>query len=201
MGAFSTFKVMSVDNLGSDNFSFRTTRACFTLGLLFMLAGLGIVFQLIAAKYSHSLPAFCAVCFIVAVVFMICGITLMVYKRRVCVSEGDQKIEVVESCLTGSRKAVYHFSEITNIELVRDNKCIFSLHAKLWIVRAYVKHYNTIFTEKLFACMNLSEARKVAERLSYTTHANIVVGDQNTHNFYLNSGLRHSAKPQLRTLS
>ena len=180
MGTLDTFKVMKVDDFGENLVSFRTSRACPLLGILFLVAGAGIVLQLLVSNQSTSLFSLCAFCSVVAIVFICCGVSLISYRRQVTLDENTNRIEVYESSVIGKRKACYHFSEITNIELARDNECIFSLHAKLWVVRTYVRHHDVFIIEKVFSSLDLSEARRAADKLSFATQTKVAYTSDDT---------------------
>lgn len=201
MDAFSIFKAMKVKNITADKFSFRTSRSCYVLGCLFIMAGLGIMFQVFINAFSTSLMSFCFGCLIVALLFIFSGVTLIIYRRKVNINVSSQKIDISQSGISGYRRSTYHFSEISSLELAKDNECLLSLHTDLWIVRGYIKHHRTIFVERLFATMSFSEAKEIMEKLSYTIKANAIISTDSNGAKGLGHKIQICKNPTLRTIS
>ncbi len=175
MGALSTFKVMKSEDFGGDTITFRTSRVCSVLGFLFLVAGLGIILQLWSGKHLLTMPWFCVICFVVSLGFIMAGLILVSYRKYVTLSKTAQKIELTESSILGVRATAFHFNEITNFELTKDCECLFSTHANLWVIKAYVEHGKSISVEKLFASISPVEAKKAAETLSFCVGRELVI--------------------------
>lgn len=170
----STFKIMKVEDFGHEIITFRTSRVCSFLGALFILAGLGIVFQLMVGKLFFTLFSFCIFCLVVAGAFIMAGLVLVTYRKTVTMNSFEEKVELLESSILGVRTTAFHFNEIMNIELTRDSECIFSNHAKLWVVKAYL-HHEDFVVEKIFATVNPTEAKYAAETLASAANKELII--------------------------
>lgn len=175
MGVLSSFKVMKVEDLDQDIITFRTSRACSVLGVLFLIAGAGIIFQLLAGKLFFTLFAFCLFCLVVSAAFLLAGLILLTYRKSVSLDKMQQKIELEESSILGVRITAFHFEEVMNIELTRDSECLGTKNASLWLVKAYVCHPHGFSVEKLFASVSPSEAKYVAETISCACQKELVI--------------------------
>jgi len=175
MGLLSSFKVMSVQGIDQDLVTFRTSRACSVLGILFMLAGAGIIYLLLAGRLFFTLFTFCLFCLFVSAAFMLAGLILMTYRKSVSLDRMQKKIELEESSILGVRLTAFHFDEVMNIELTRDSECICAKHASLWLVKAYIRHCSGFSVEKLFASVSPSEAKYVAETISISCHKELII--------------------------
>ena len=175
MGVLSSFKVMKVEDFDQDVITFRTSRACSVLGALFLVAGVGIICQLLAGKLFFTLFAFCLFCLFVSAAFLLAGLVLLTYRKSVSLDKMQQKIELLESSILGVRTTAYHFDELMNIELTRDSECLGAKHASLWLVKAYISHANGFATEKLFASASPSEAKFAAETISCACRKELVI--------------------------
>lgn len=175
MGLLSSFKVMSVQGIDQDIVTFRTSRACSVLGILFMLAGAGIIYLLLAGRLFFTLFTFCLFCLFVSAAFLLAGLILMTYRKSVSLDRMQKKIELEESSILGVRLTAFHFDEVMNIELTRDSECICAKHASLWLVKAYIRHCSGFSVEKLFASVSPSEAKYVAETISISCHKELII--------------------------
>ncbi len=175
MGLLSSFKVMNVQGLDQDIITFRTTRACSVLGLLFLFAGSAIIYQLMAGRLFFSLFTFCIFGLLVAFAFILSGLILFTYRKSASLDKMQQKIILDESSLLGVRITAFHFNEVMNVELTRDSECFCSSHASLWIVKAYVSHGGGFSVEKVFASVSPSEAKYVAETISLACRKELVI--------------------------
>lgn len=175
MGLLSSFKVMNVHDFDDDIITFRTSRACSVLGVLFIIAGGGILYQLLAGKLFFTLFAFCLFCLVVAAGFLLAGLVLITYRKSVSLDKMQKKIELEESSILGVRITAFHFDEVMNVELTRDSECLCSKNASLWLVKVYVRHNNGFSVEKLFASVSPAEAKYAAESISMACRKELVI--------------------------
>jgi hypothetical protein len=165
---------MKVEDYGLDITTFRTSRVCSVLGSLFFLAGIGILFQLLAGKYFYSLPSFCVFCLVISGLFFLAGLVLITYKKTVRIHKIERKVVLSESSILGMRTTAFHFDEIMNIELTKDGDCILKNHATLWMVKVYLQHEH-FAVEKVFVTVNPSEAKQAAESLAFIAGKELVI--------------------------
>lgn len=175
MGTLSSFKVMKVDESEDDVIVLRTSRVCGVLGMLFILAGLGILFQLYIGRQFVSLFAFCLFGFMVAVAFIIAGLVLVTYRKNVRLCKQSKKISLLESSILGVRTTAYDFDEITNVELTRDCECILANHARMWLVKLYVCHGDSITVERVFATVSPYDAKQAAESIAFAANKELII--------------------------
>lgn len=175
MGTFSTFKVMKVEESEDDVIVLRTSRVCGVLGMLFILAGLGILFQLYVGGQFASLFVFCLFGLMVAVAFLLAGLVLVTYRKIVTVSGQSEKITLLESSILGVRTAAYDFAEITNVELTRDCECILANHARMWLVKLYICHGDSVTVERIFATVSPYDAKQAAENVAFAADKELII--------------------------
>ncbi len=175
MGLLSSFKVMNVHDFDDEIITFRTSRACSVLGVLFIIAGAGILYQLLAGKLFFTLFTFCLFCLVVAAGFLLAGLVLITYRKSVSLDKMQKKIELEESSILGVRITAFHFDEVMNVELTRDSECLCSKNASLWVVKVYVRHNNGFSVEKLFASVSPAEAKYAAESISMACRKELVI--------------------------
>jgi hypothetical protein len=166
---------MNIQGIDQDVVTFRTTRACSVLGVLFLFAGAAIIYQLLAGKLFFSLFAFCVFCLLVASGFILAGLILVTYRKSASLDKMQQKIVLEESSILGVRITAFHFDEVMNVELTRDSECFCSNHASLWIVKTYVSHGGGFSVEKVFASVSPAEAKYVAETVSIACRKELVI--------------------------
>lgn len=174
MGALSAFKVMKFEDLGQDVAIFRTSRVCRVLGSLFILAGLGIVFQIFLGKLFFSMFSFCLFCLAVSGAFLLAGLVLFTYRKTVIMNSSEQKVLLEESSILGIRSTAFHFDEIMSVELTRDSECFLSNHGNLWVVKVYL-HHEEFAIEKIFTTINPTEAKHAAQTLAYAARKELII--------------------------
>ncbi|MGM0599792.1 MAG: hypothetical protein ACQETH_08245 [Candidatus Rifleibacteriota bacterium] len=177
MGALSTFKVMKMEDYDSDIVTFRTSKVCSVLGGLFILAGSGIMIQILVRKLFFTLFSFCLFCSVVSVAFMMAGIILFSYKKYVTMDTRDKKFTLKETSIHGIRNSAFHFDEIMSIELTRDSECVLANHASLWVVKVYLQHEG-FAVEKIFATINPLEGKHAAETIAEACDKEMVISCQ-----------------------
>jgi hypothetical protein len=165
---------MTVEGYGQNVTTFRTSRVCLVLGSLFILAGLGIAFQLLFGKQFFSLFSFCIFGLIVSGLFIMAGLILVTYKKTVSIYHREQKVMLTESSILGMRTTAFHFNEIMNVELSKDCECFFSSHAKLWVVKVYLQH-EEFAVEKVFTTISPSEAKNAAETIAFASGREMII--------------------------
>ncbi len=166
---------MNVHDLDQDVITFRTSRACSVLGILFLIAGTSIIYKLLAGELFFSLFAFCLFCLVVAAGFLLGGLVLVTYCKAVSLDRMLKKIVLEESSILGVRQTAFHFDEIMNVELTRDSECFCAKNASLWLVKVYVRQSKGFAVEKLFASINPSETKYVAESISMACRKELVI--------------------------
>ena len=173
----SAFKVMKFEDFGQDIVVFRTSRVCKVLGMLFALAGAGIIFQTLVGKAFFNMFSFCVFSLSVAVLFLVAALILLTYKKSVTMDLKEQKVTLEELSILGIRSTAFHFDEIMNVELTRDSECLLSNHASMWVVKAYLQHED-FSVEKIFATISPAEAKHAAQTLAYAAGKDLVISCQ-----------------------
>lgn len=175
MGLLSSFKVMQVQNCDHEVITFSTSRACGVLGVMFVFAGLAIISQLLLGNLFSELFVFCLFCLFVSAAFILAGLVLATYRRTVKVDKGLRKIDLSESSILGVRTTAFHFEDLLSVELTRDSECLFSKSASLWVVKAYISHYDNIAVEKVFSSICPNDAKYAAETIAYAANKELVI--------------------------
>ncbi len=174
MGFLSSFKVMKVEDDGCDVITFRTSRACVLLGALFIFAGIGIIAQLLLGKLFFSLFEFCMCCLAVSAAFILAGLVLVTYRKRVDLTRSQSRISLVESSILGVRATACHFDELLNVELTRNSECLFTNTANLWVVKVFIRDGESFSVEKVFSSICAREAKFAAEAIAFATGKELV---------------------------
>jgi hypothetical protein len=177
MGALSTFKVMKMEDYDTDIVTFRTSKVCNVLGSLFLLAGSGIMIQILVRKLFFSMFNFCLFCSVVSAGFLMAGIILVSYKKYVTMNTKEQKFVLNERSIHGIRNSAFHFDEIMSIELTRDSECVLANHASLWVIKVYLQH-DGFAVEKIYATINPLEGKKAAETIAEACGKELVISCQ-----------------------
>ncbi len=175
MGFLSSFKVMKIEDNGSDTITLRTSRACALLGALFIFAGVCVIAQLLRGKLFFSLFAFCMGCLAVSAAFILAGLVLVTYRKHVSLIRSQSKISLLESSILGVRSTACHFDELLNVELTRNSECVFTNTANLWVVKVFIKDGDGFSVEKVFSSICAREAKFAAETIAMTTGKELVV--------------------------
>lgn len=187
MGLLSSFKVMKIEDSDKDVITLRTSRACVFLGLLFGFAGGAIMCQLLIGNLFPVLFRFCLFALFVAAGFLLAGLILITYRKSVVLNKLQQKILLEESSILGLRKTAFHFEDILKLELTRDSECICAKSASLWLVKAYVRHYDNFSVEKVFSSVSPVDAKFVAESLAFATNKELIISCQPTERLIFSS--------------
>ncbi len=174
MGFLSSFKVMKVEDNGGDVITFRTSRACVLLGAMFIVAGIGIITQLLRGKLFFSLFEFCICCLAVSAAFILAGLVLVTYRKRVDIFRSQFKIALLESSILGVRSTACHFDEVLNVELTRNSECFFSNSASLWVVKVFVRDGDSFAVEKVFSSICAREAKSAAETIAFVSGKELI---------------------------
>jgi hypothetical protein len=175
MGFLSSFKVMKVEDDGRDILTFRTSRACVLLGALFILAGGGIIAQLLGGRLFFSLFKFCMVSLAISAAFILAGLILITYRKRVDLIRSQNKIRMVESSILGVRTNACHYDELLSVELTRAAECFLASSPHLWVVKVFIKDGDDFLVEKVFSSISAREAKFAAETIACTTGKELVV--------------------------
>lgn len=168
MCVLSGFKAMVEEEPANDVVVFRTSRVGLVLGVLFILAGVGIVSQVLASKFFASSIGFCVFSLLISGFFICVGAVLAAYGKKVLVDFAESKINLLESSIYGLRSKSFHFDDIMSVEVSRDSKCLLSQHASLWVVKVFLANGSSDFAvEKIFASTSAFETKDVAETIAF----------------------------------
>jgi len=175
MGFLSSFKVMKIEGHDSDTVTFRTSRVCVALGALFIIAGIGIIIQLLRGKLFFSLFGFCLFCLAVSAGFILAGLVLVTYRKDVGITRSQRKISLLESSILGVRSTAYHFDELLNVELTRNSECFLTNTANLWVVKVFINDGDGFSVERVFSSICAREAKYAAEIIAVATGKELIV--------------------------
>jgi len=166
---------MKIEDGANDTVIFRTSRACVLLGALFIFAGISIIAQCLRGKMFFSLLFFCMTCLAVSAAFILAGLVLVTYRKRVEIVRSQSKISLLESSILGVRSTACHFGELMNVELTRNSECFFTNSASLWVVKVFIKDGDDFSVEKVFSSICAREAKFAAETIAFSTGSELVV--------------------------
>ena len=181
MSVFNCFRAMNVEHVDDSVAIYRTTLASSVLGLLFIFAGLGILIRLLLpGSYLNSMFGVCVFCLFVAITFIVIGLVLFTYKKRVVIDKANRKFEMLDASVLGFRKTAFGFDEISGIEISEDSECAVYEESGLWLVRIYIsklepdgyRRFSRV--ERILATAQLHEAKEFSENIARICNVEIV---------------------------
>lgn len=174
-------KAMNVEFSDDSLAIYRTSRAFSVLGVLFTLAGVGILIRLaMPSSCLQSLFGLCIFSLFVAICFIVAGIILISFHKIVKVDKRNSKIEIIDSNITGYYKSAIHFGDISGLEISSDSDKVLGKSSDLWEVRIYIskigkdglRHFRKV--EKIFSTDCYHEARYVADFFAKIENVDII---------------------------
>lgn len=176
MSLINALNIMKVQDREQDLITFRTSRAERVLGVIFILAGMGICCFMLLSKFFEAMRNFCFFSLGVSVIFVLIGFVLSTNKKCVIIDKVLKKIELEESCQLCYRVATIHFDEILKFELTRSSERLCSSTMGVWVIKAYIKRSGatSFAVENVFYAVSLQEAKDVAKLLSISCRKEVL---------------------------
>lgn len=182
MDFLSFIKGMKVEDNSPFDLTFRTSRSCGFLGVMFIMAGMAILWNILTFRVSGVfLPVF-ALFAASSFALITIGLVVLTYKKSVLIRKSDSCIVYNETNLFCTRKAKFHFREVIHIEVCPVAECVVTSRACMWTIKLYLSRHNGFETVRIYSGNTSQQAEEAASMLNKYLDLNAIALNRHSMN-------------------